>query len=178
MAGTTSAECKSDVEEEIEAEIGKIEAETIVEHAGWVFKRVREILINGPAVHTIKITKTSKVQVEVNKVFIVSLLTQLGNDTLVQPGRFLFTPIPDVLEIFVYLHNVIEQFVKEKLETSPDKDILKKCLQFLSEDKELRELWKKVLGIGNNADDTVRAGSVILLQRVVTMFMKSKQQMI
>jgi hypothetical protein len=57
------------------------------------------------------------------------------HDALVQPGRFLFTPIPDVLEVFVYLHNMIEQIVKERLETCADKDILKTCLKFLSEAK-------------------------------------------
>ena len=58
----------------------------------------------------------------------LSLIQRLGQDTLIQPGKFLFTPIPDVLEIFVYLHNIIEQIVKEQLKTSADKDILKTCL--------------------------------------------------
>ena len=106
----------------------------------------------------------------------LSLIQRLGHDTLTQPGRFLFTPIPDALEIFVYLHNIIEQIVKEQLKTCADKDILKTCLEFLSEDPNLRKLWQKLLG--DDDDETFRAGSVVLLQRVVTMFLKSKQQII
>ncbi len=68
-----------------------------------------------------------------DKHFILSLIQWLGHDALVQPGRFLFTTIPDVLEVFVYLHNIIEQIGKERLETCADKDILKTCLNFLSE---------------------------------------------
>ena len=73
-------------------------------------------------------SKTNSVQVEVSKHFMLSLIQRLGQDTLIQLGKFLFTPIPDVLEIFVYLHNIIEQIVKEQLKTSADKDILKTCL--------------------------------------------------
>ena len=83
--------------------------------------------------HKIQLSKTNNVQIEVDKHFILSLIQWLGHDALVQPGRFLFTTIPDVLEVFVYLYSIIEQIVKERLETCADKDILKTCLNFLSE---------------------------------------------
>ena len=45
---------------------------------------------------------------------------------------------------------------------------------FLSKDSNLRKMWQKLLG--DEDDEIFCAGSVILLQRVVTMFLKSKQQ--
>jgi hypothetical protein len=157
-------------------ELENIEAKSIQEHAGWVCKRVRDLFKDGPEVHKIQLSKTNNVQIEVDKHFILSLIQRLGHDALVQPGRFLFIPIPDVLEVFVYLHNMIEQIVKDRLETCADKDILKTCLKFLSKDPNLRKLWQKLLG--NEDNDNFRAGSVVLLQRVVGMFLKSKQQII
>lgn len=53
---------------------------------------------------------------------------------------------------------------------------LQTCLTFLSEDPNLRRLWQKLLG--DEDDETFRAGSVMLLERVVIMFLKSKQQII
>ena len=156
--------------------IEAVQAESIQEHAGWVCKRVRDLFKNGPAVHKIQMSKTNSVQVEVSKHFMLSLIQRLGQDTLIQPGKFLFTLIPDVLEVFVYLHNIIEQIVKEQLKTSADKDILKTCLNILSKDPNLRKMWRKLLG--DEDDEIFCAGSVILLQRVVTMFLKSKQQII
>ena len=88
----------------------------------------------------------------------------------------MFTPISDALEIFVYLHNITEQIVKEQLNTCGDKNILTTCLKFLSEDPHLRKLWQKLLGY--EEDESFKAGSVIVLQQVVSMFLISKQQII
>ena len=153
-----------------------IEAESVQHHAGWVLKRVRDLFINGTQMHTIKLSKTSNVQVKVDKHFVLSLIQKLGHDDLVQPGKFLFNPIPEVLEVFTYLHKVIERIVKDGLNASADKDMLKKCLIALSEDAQLRKMWHKLLGEGES--DAFKAGSIILLQRVVGMFLKSKQQII
>ena len=57
---------------------------------------------------------------------------------MAQPGKFLFVPIPGVVDIFIYLHNIVERIVKDGLDTDASKDILKKCLAVLSEDNELR----------------------------------------
>ncbi|CAB4030591.1 Hypothetical predicted protein, partial [Paramuricea clavata] len=143
---TTSVACGSSSSTQCGDELENIEGKSIQEHAGWVFKRVRDLFKDGPEVHKIQVSKTNNVQVE----------------------KF--------WSFFVYLHNIIEQIVKERLESCADKDILKTCLKFLSEDLNLRKLWQKLLG--DEDDDTFRAGSVLLLQRVTAMFLKSKQQII
>ena len=80
------------------------------------------------------------------------------------------------MEVFIYLHEIVEKIVKDGLTTCVNKDILKKCLQYLSEDKDLRKMWHKLLG--DEDIDMFCAASVVLLQRVVVMFVKSKQQII
>jgi hypothetical protein len=149
-------------------ELENIEAESIQEHAGWVFKRARDLFKDGPEVHKIQLSKTNNVQVEVNKHFILSLIQRLGQDELAQPGRFLFNPIAEVLEVFIYLHNMVEKIVKNELGNCADKDILKKCLKFLSEDPNLRKMWQKLLGSEDN--DTFCAGSVILFNELSQCF--------
>ena len=130
----------------------------------------------GPQLQKIQISKTNNVEIAVDKHYLQSLIERLGKDNLVQPGKFLFMTEPSVVEIFIYLHEIVEKIVKDGLNVCVDKDILKKCLQHLSEDKTLREMWYKLLG--DEDADMFHAASVILLQRVVGMFLKSKLQII
>ena len=82
----------------------------------------------------------------------------------------------NVLEVFIYLHEIAEKIVKDGLNVCVDKDILKKCIHYLSEDNDLRKMWRNLLG--DEDTDMFRAASVLLLQRVAVMFLKSKQQII
>ena len=159
-----------------ESDVNSIEGKTVQEHAGWVFKRVMDFINTGPQVHKIQVSKTNATEIEVNKNHLQSLIAKLGKDNLVQPGKFLFIPEASVVEVFIYLHEIVEKIVKDGLKTCVDKDILKKCLQYLSEDKDLRQMWHKLLG--DEDTDIFCAASVVLLQRVVVMFVKSKQQTI
>ena len=121
-------------------------------------------------------SKSDSSEIQVNKHFILALIETLGN-VLVQQGRFRFVPVPGVVDVFIYLHNIVERIVKEGLSTDASKDILKKCLAVLSEDNELHKLWNELLKAKNDHDN-FHAGSVLLLERTVTIFMKSKQQII
>ena len=159
-----------------ENDVNSIEGKTVQEHAGWVFKRVRDLINTGPQVHKIQVSKTNATEIEVDKNYLQSLIERFSKDNLVQPGKFLFIPESSVVEVFIYLHEILEKIVKDGLETCVDKDILKKCSQYLSEDKDLRKMWHKLLG--DEDTDMFRAASVVLLQRVVVMFVKSKQQII
>jgi hypothetical protein len=88
----------------------------------------------------------------------------------------LFNAIPEVVAVFLYLHNTVENIVKIQLEAHVDKEIVKNCLKVLNEDIQLREMWFKVLG--NEDNFKFKSGCVLLLHRVVGMFVKSKQQII
>ena len=71
-------------------------------------------------------------------------------DVLSRPDRFLFNAIPEVVAVFLYLHNTVENIVKIQLEAHVDKEIVKNCLKVLNEDIQLREMWFKVLGNEDN----------------------------
>ena len=103
-----------------------IEVESIREHAGWVFKRVRQIINTGPEIYKIPLSKADNTEVEVDKLYILSLIERLGSDVLVQPGKFYSLQYPKLWKFFVNLHNIVERIVSH-----PDKDILKDCLELL-----------------------------------------------
>ena len=116
-------------------------------------------------------SENDSVEIEVDKHSIIALIQKLRNDVLVKPGKFLFVPIPGVVSIFTYLHNAVERIVKDRLSNAANKEILKNCLAILSEDIALRKLWNELLEGEDN--ENIIAGSVLLLQRIVTIFLKS-----
>ena len=155
--------------------VENVELHAIKEHSGWVCKRVRDTFKDGEKTYQLKVSKTNNNCINVPKQYIMDLVKCLGEDKLklIQPGKFLFIPTSETVTFFVYLHTVVEKIVKEALEKYADEDILKHCLQVLSESSELYEEWFKVLCGEEN--DMHRAVCILILQRIVSMFVKSKQ---
>lgn len=153
-----------------------VELQAIKEHSGWVCKRVRDTFKSGPQTYQLKVSKRNNNCVEVPKQYIMDLVKCLGEEKLNQPGKFLFIPTSETVTFFVYLHTIVEQIVKVALQKYADKDILKHCLQVLSESSELREKWAKVLCGEEN--EMLIAARILILQRIASMFVKSKQQII
>ena len=153
-----------------------IEMEAIREHAGWACKRVRDTFKDGPQTCKIQVSKTNSSCVLVGKQYLMELIKRLGEDKLVQPGKFLFFPISEIVPFFVYLHTAVEDVVGKKLKEHAEKSLLRYCLQVLSESQELREMWSNVLV--KSEDKLFNAASIMILQRIVAMFVKSKQQII
>jgi uncharacterized membrane protein YheB (UPF0754 family) len=156
--------------------VENIELQAIKEHSGWVCKRVRDTFKDGEETYKLKVSKTNNNCIDVPKQYIMDLVKCLGEDKFIQPGKFLFIPTSETITFFVYLHTVVEKIVKVALEQCADKDILKHCVQVLSESSELREKWAKVLYGEEN--EVFRAACILILQRIVSMFVKSKQQII
>jgi hypothetical protein len=44
-----------------------IESKSIREHAGWVFKQVRDLFNGGPETYKVQVSKSDSVEIEVNK---------------------------------------------------------------------------------------------------------------
>ena len=124
----------------------------------------------------IQVSKTNSSCVLVEKQYLMELIKRLGEDKLVQPGKFLFFPISEIVPFFVYLHTAVEDVVGKKLKEHAEKSLLRYCLQVLSESQELREMWSNVLV--KSEDKLFNAASIMILQRIVAMFVKSKQQII
>ena len=63
----------------------------------------------GHPVHKIKVSKTNATEIKVDTNYLQSFIGKLGNDSLAQPGKFLFIPEPNVLEVFIYLYEIVKK---------------------------------------------------------------------
>ena len=70
------------------------------------------------------------------------------------------------------MHKEVEDFI---IRTSIDKDTVVLCLQHLSRNEHIRAEWKKAVGERSGEEE---AASIIILQRIVSMFLKTKQQIV
>ena len=147
------------------------EREAIRRHAGWAVKRARDVINSGSTVVSIKQSKDDKSPViQVTKRCLLSFFENFGMDQRQNSGKSLFILNDAMLEFFIVLHKEVETFMG----TGMDKDIVVRCLQYLSCNQHIRTEWKKVVGLSGENE----AASVIILQRIVSMFVKSKQQII
>ena len=72
-----------------------------------VFKRVRDLINTGHPVHKIQVSNATEIKVDKN--YLQSFIGKLGNDNLTQPGKFLFISQPNVLEVFIYLYEIVKK---------------------------------------------------------------------
>ena len=155
-----------------------IEFELLRKHAGWAIKRARDLVQSGCTTLKIQVSKADDSFCEVSKQRLLDIFKDLGEDVLVESGKYLFIPKEEVVPVFLYLHSLLEKMVKSNLETSTNKDVLKECLEAVSKDKRLRDLWYGALHLGSIEDLSLKASYVLILQKIVVMFVKSKQQII
>ena len=160
-------------QEQFVPDVGSEDFSTIRQHAGWVCKRVRD-QISSVSDSKIQDSKANATEHKVPKSYLMSLIESIGQDKLIEKGKFLFIPSENVVPFFIHLHAEVENLLKSELGKSCEKDVVKKCLERLAEDQKLRDKWKSVLV--NDGCDIFNAASIIILQRIVTMFVKSKQQ--
>ena len=76
-------------------------------------------------------------------------------------------------DFFTYLHTQVEGHLHENMRVFERGDVLRKCLDGLSLDSDLRTKWMNLIGLTWD----IKA-SIVVLQRIVTFFVKSKQQII
>ena len=70
------------------------------------------------------------------------------------------------------MHKEVNEFFKACI----DKDTVLQCLKHLSVNRRIRTQWESVVGISSGEEE--KAACIIVLQQVVSMFVKSKQQII
>ena len=109
------------------------------------------------------------------------LIALLGKDELVgeacgagsDTSRYNFIVADEVAPFFVLLHDFTEEYLSQsKLETHGDKIVIA-CLKVMSASCEIREAWKGIC-----RRKFLTEVQVAVLQRVSTMFVKSKQSII
>ena len=153
--------------------IDSSEHESIKDHAGWILKRTRDVLINGPNQIPLKETdEPTSTILYANKSSALEIISHLGTDVKQSDSKFRFLVHDHVTPFFVYLHNLLEEMLKPTNLESQRGNVLLHCLSQLSKNKELREKWLALIS------DSDLKTAIVVLQRVVTFFLKSKQQIV
>ena len=148
------------------------EREAIRQHAGWAIKRARDVINTGNKTVSIKQCQGLPTSIEVTKERLLSFFEKFGQDERQNEGKYLFIVNDAVLEFFIILHEEVNEFFKACI----DKDTVLQCLKHLSVNRRIRTQWENVVGISSGEEE--KAASIIVLQRVLSMFLKSKQQII
>ena len=147
--------------------------ETIRDHAGWAIKRARDVIFKGqnelPAKATVK---DDSPVIFGSKADALAVLSLLGEDKKQPDDSYRFRIYEHVIPFFIFLHKLAESLLSPENILREKENILKFCLDRMSTNKELRGRWNDLTP---NSDMRT---SVVVLQRIVTFFVKSKQQII
>ena len=111
--------------------------------------------------------------VHADKTTALPLISQLGEDVKQPDGRYRFLAYEHVVPFFTFLHMLVENIMNPTNLISQRRNISMECLDQLFKNKELRKKWMSLTP--TNSD--IKA-SVVVLQRIVIFFVKSKQQII
>jgi hypothetical protein len=65
-----------------------IEFESLRKHAGWTIKCARDLVQSRPATSKIQVSKTDDSFCEVSEKNLLDIFKDLGEDVLVQPGKY------------------------------------------------------------------------------------------
>lgn len=147
------------------------ETETILDHAGWAIKRARDVIKKGA--ENLQLTQSNDPDsplINANKTTALTIIKELGDDVAQHDGTHRFKVHDKASSFFTYLHIRVEDHLHENMVYERG-DVLRECLEALSLDKDLRTKWMNL--VGPNCD---LEASIIVLQRIVTFFVKSKQQ--
>ncbi len=149
------------------------ETATILDHAGWAIKRARDIIKKGAEnLHLKQSNDPDSPLIDANKTTALTIIKELGDDVAQHDGTHRFKVHEKASSFFTFLHIRVEGHLHENM-VSERGDVLRECLDALSLDKDLRTKWMNL--VGPNWDPEA---SIIVLQRIVTFFVKSKQQII
>jgi hypothetical protein len=145
--------------------------DSIRDHAGWAIKRARDVIFKGQHELPAKESVGEESQViYASKSDALSIISLLGEDRKQPDESNRFYVYEHVVPFFIFLHIFVENLLSPINIVREKGNILKYCLDQMSVNKELRDRWNELTP---NSD--MRA-SVVVLHRVVTFFIKSKQQ--
>ena len=153
---------------------GSIDDEMILDHAGWAIKRARDIIDKGLDKLPAKETEGEDALVlYAHRTDALAIISLLGQDVQQPDKLYRFSVNKNVLPFFLFLHQLTESMLSRDNVLREKGNILKYCLEQMSLHKDLRQKWNALL-----PPDTDATASVVVLQRIVTFFIKSKQQIL
>lgn len=148
------------------------ESETVRDHAGWSIKRARDVIMKGQHQIPVKENKQESTIVHADKSSALAIISHLGQDVKQGDNSYRFVIHQHVIPFFAYLHSLVEELLNPMNIASHKGEVILHCLSQLAINKELRQKW---LHLVPNFD--LKATTVVL-QRIVTFFVKSKQQIV
>ena len=152
-----------------------MEFAAVTDHAGWAIKRARDIVKSSTVTHlNIKKSTVSNVTCEIDKSEALELISKLGEDQKQHDGRFSFIPSDEVSSFFVMLHNVVDSLLSKNQFVMEKSNVVTNCLQQLSTNQQLRDDWFLLV----NKYSFTKPVAVYVLEKICTMFVKSKQQIV
>ncbi|XP_028407340.1 uncharacterized protein LOC114529967 [Dendronephthya gigantea] len=147
------------------------DSESIRDHAGWAVKRARDVISKGQ--NELPLKETFKKDASIvfgTKSNALTVLSQLGGDQRQPNGNYRFCIHEHVVPFFIFLHKLVESLLSPENILREKGNILKFCLDHMSINEELRARWNELIKTSDIPS------SIAVLQRVVTFFIKSKQQ--
>ena len=152
-----------------------MEFAAVVDHAGWAIKRARDIVKSSSVARlSIKKSNVSNVTYEIDKSVALELISKLGEDEKQDDGRFRFITNQEVGSFFVVLHSVVENLLSKNQFVVEKSTVVTNCLQQLSTNQQLRDDWFSLV----NKYGFAKPVAVYVLEKICTMFVKSKQQIV
>ena len=152
-----------------------MEFAAVVDHAGWAIKRARDIVKSSSVARlSIKKSNVSNVTYEIDKSVALELISKLGEDEKQDDGRFRFITNQEVGSFFVMLHSVVENLLSKNQFVVEKSTVVTNCLQQLSTNQQLRDNWFSLV----NKYGFAKPVAVYVLEKICTMFVESKQQIV
>jgi len=133
-------------------------------HGGWAVKRARD-LIKASDTLVLKQSTSDNKEVIVDSQKALELIKTIGTDEKIQ-DQYTFV-INNVTPFFVLLHDFTDNFFSV---SAINEQSIIDCLKAMSVNKNLRDVW------GNMCKEYPIEVQVAVLQRICSMFLKSKQQ--
>ena len=110
--------------------------------------------------------------VQGSKMEALNLISNLGEDVKQSDGKFRFIVYYHIVPFFLFLHTLVESLMTPTTMVAQKGTILIDCLEKPSKNKEIRAKWSSIAPISDTPS------SVVLLKRIVTFILKSKQQIL
>lgn len=153
----------------------EMESFPIRDHAGWAIKRARDI-VKSSSIDQLKIKHSPRddVVLVIDKKQALDLISDLGKDEKQADGHCRFIPNEEFFKFFILLHDVVENLLSKSNIFSQGSKVVPMCLQYLANDKRIRQEWSSLVGKYSFSKQV----NVLVLEKICTMFVKSKQQII
>ena len=150
------------------------ENEHILYHAGWCFKRSREVILAHIGDFEVFRNPADKNHIVVKKGELLNYISFCGHDSKTNEHRHIFIVKKAMLPVFQYMHFESQIILKDLL-LKQCYDAPVECIKVLSTDGSLRGMWYAALAT-SGLKTVNKPTATVMLNYLVPFFIKSKQK--